>query len=187
MDEELQETQDAYTEDDKTSENEDVDTSTIGDDVNNNDIESLKAKMAEMEKTIKTLTIQKIKAQEKAKKSADNKQAQVNVDENEISTLKERLDLRDFRDSHPDLDSEDIKEIQNIAKANNKTLEDTLSLGIVKGYLENKQEKKRVEDASISTNRSPKGVDNKPLFEEGMSEQDFRKAWEQYMQKQNII
>lgn len=185
MDEELQETQDAYTEDDKTSENENVDNSTIGDEVNDNS--SLEAKIAQMEKTIKTLTIQKKKAQEKAKNSADNKQAQTNIDVDEISILKERLDLRDFRDSHPDLDSEDIQEIRNIAKANGKTLEDALSLNIVKGYLDNKQEKKRIEQASISNNRSPKGVDNQPLFREGMSQDDFKKAWEQYMQKENII
>lgn len=183
MEDEIIETQDADTEVDKTTENENVEDS--GDSINDNS--SLEAKMAQMEKTIKTLTIQKKKAQEKAKNSADNKQAQTNIDVDEISILKERLDLRDFRDSHPDLDSEDIKEIQTIAKANNKTLEDTLSLGIVKGYLENKQEKKRIEGASISNNRSPKGVDNQPLFREGMSEQDFRKAWEQHMQKENII
>lgn len=184
MDEELQETQDAYTEDDKTSENENVDDS--GDSIN--DTESLKdKKIAEMEKTIKTLTIQKKKAQEKNKGSADTKQAQNIIEQDKIAILEERLDLRDFRDSHPDLDSEDIKEIQTIAKANNKTLEDTLSLEIVKGYLENKQEKKRVEDASISTNRSPKGVDNQPLFKEGMSKDDFQKAWTQFMQKENVI
>ena len=87
MDEELQETQDAYTEDDKTSENENVDNSIMGDEVNDNS--SLEAKIAQMEKTIKTLTIQKKKAQEKAKNSADNKQAQTNIDVDEISTLKE--------------------------------------------------------------------------------------------------
>ncbi len=178
MEEEVIETQDAYIEDDKTSTNE----TPTQDDLS---VEEIKAKMAEMEKTIKTLTIQKKKAQEKATKTVDIKQPQ--IDESEISSLKERLDLRDFRDSHSDLDAEDIKEIHTIAKANGKTLEEALSLNIVKGYLANKQEMKKIELASISNNRSPKGSDNKPLFREGLSKDEHEKAWSEYMIKNNLI
>lgn len=170
MDEEIIETQDADTEVDKTTENEsEIDTS--GEDID------LKKKVEEMEKTIKTLTIQKKKAQEKAKTNVETKQPQTD----DISELKERLDLRDFRDSHPDLDTEDIQEIHSIAKANGKTLEEALSLNIVKGYLSNKQEQKRIENASIETNRSPKGENNKPLFYEGQSEDEFKSNWQKYM------
>lgn len=172
MDEETKETQDAYTEDDKTSENE----------VNeaDEDVESLKAKIAEMEKTIKTLSIQKKKAQEKNAKVEEKKP----LETEEILSIKERLDLRDFRDAHPDLDTEDIVEINQVAKANNLKLDEALSLPIVKGYLNNKQEQKKIETATIEINRAPKGADNKPLFYEGQSDEEFKKNWLQYMSKQ---
>ena len=102
----------------------------------------------------------------------------------EILSIKERLDLRDFRDAHPDLDTEDIVEINKVAKANNLKLDEALSLPIVKGYLNNKQEQKKIETATIEINRAPKGADNKPLFYEGQSDEEFKKNWLQYMSKQ---
>jgi len=170
MEDEIIETQDADTEVDKTTENEEE---VIVDE----DVESLKTKVAEMEKTIKTLSIQKHKAQEKNAKVV----AKPVLNEDEILSIKERLDTRDFRDAHPDLDAEDVSEITKIAKANNIKPDEALSLNIVKGYLQNKAELKRNEAATIDTNRSPKGEDNKPLFYDGQSEEEFRKAWDKYM------
>jgi len=172
MEDEIIETQDADTEVDKTTENEiEVD----------EDVESLKTKVAEMEKTIKTLSIQKKKAQEK---SARVEQKPI-INESDILSIKERLDTRDFRDAHPDLDAEDVSEITKIAKANNIKPDEALSLNIVKGYLQNKAEVKRNEAATIDTNRSPKGEDNKPLFFDGQSDEEFKKSWEKYMATYN--
>lgn len=177
MDELNIETQDAYIEDDKTSTNET--TTESGDDV-----ETLKAKIAEAEKTIKTLSIQKQKALEKAKKNVEVKEPQPTVDVSEITSLKERLDLRDFKDSHPDLDGEDIAEIREVAKAKGVPLEDALNSKVVQGYLTSKKQNKQIEDATPSSSRSPKGSDGKPLFHEGQDEASHKAAWEQYMKSQ---
>ena len=170
MDEELQETQDADTEVDKTTENEVIEA--------NEDIESLKAQLEEKDKIIKTLSIQKKKAIDAKNAKVEPKQP---LSSDEILSIKERLDTRDFRDSHPDLDAEDVSEITKIAKANNIKLDEALSLNIVKGYLQNKAEVKKNEAATISTNRSPKGEDNKPLFYEGQSDEEFKEKWNKYM------
>lgn len=164
MEEEKKELQTPSSVEDKTSENEDA-------------TEDVAKKIASLEAQKEHFRNKYLKAKEVLSNVTfdDEEEDTKEVTKKENLPENDRLDILDFSIQHKDLDREDVLKINKYAKSLGITMEQALEDEFIKAGIESKSKKKASEDASINSNRSPRGNSNKKVeYKSGMSRDDFK-------------
>lgn len=102
------------------------------------------------------------------------------TDNSEITQVKADIQRLAFAQAHPEIEPGDIGEIIQLAKMNNKTLDEALELPMMVAYLEKKANDNKVAAATANSTRSSKSESGKPTSEmtDDEKKEDRKLKWD---------